>query len=146
MPCPFLPYAERQKATEKRPTKKTTNHAAEIEHVPERPESTITEADVQEDDEETLPTFSPIQLEQASHYFEEQANIEDPTVDNNGDTEQIRDVDNHKRMLNSNLLSSTTTIVLDRNKNRIMSFRVNRLYENVQEELEIRQRNRRITV
>ena len=50
-----------------------------------------------------------------------------------------------KMMQNDNLLSSTTTIALDKNKNRILNFRVNRLYENVQEELEIRQRNGRIT-
>ena len=94
MPCPFLPYAERQKATGKRPNKKTTNHAAEIEHIPERPEMAVTEADVQEDDEDLCLTFSPIQLEQARPYFEEQVNIEDSTVDNNEDTGKIRDENN----------------------------------------------------
>ena len=94
LPCPFLPYAERQKATGKRPTKKTTNRVAEIEHVPEHRETAVTEADVQEDDEEIFPTFSPIQLEQARHFFTEQADIEDSTVNDNGDTGQIHDEDN----------------------------------------------------
>ena len=94
MPCPFLPYAERQKATGKCPNKKTTNHAAEIEHIPECPEMAVTEADVQEDDEDLWPTFSPIQLEQARPYFEKQVNIEDSTVDNNEDTGKIRDENN----------------------------------------------------
>ena len=94
MPYPFLPYAERQKATGKRPNKKTTNHAVEIEHIPERPEMAVTEADVQEDDEDLCPTFSPIQWEQARPYFEKQVNIEDSTVDNNEDTGKIRDENN----------------------------------------------------
>ena len=94
MPYPFLPYAERQKATGTCPTKKTTNHATEIEHVSKRPETTVTEANIQEDDEEQFPTFAPNQLEQARHYFEEQGNIEEPAVDDNGDTAQTHDADN----------------------------------------------------
>ena len=67
---PTLSHKENQKATGKRPTKKTTNHAAEFEHVPEHPETTVTEAEVKEDVEEIFLTPSLIHLKQVRHYFE----------------------------------------------------------------------------
>eukprot|EP00795_Rhopilema_esculentum_P010177 gene10177-18848_t len=96
MPCPFLPHVGTPQDTRKGHTKRKANNAAEIEHVPSKsPESSFPEVNIQDDDEEQFPTFSPNQLEQASHYLEEPLNRE--LIGNNeGDTSQLQDGDSHR--------------------------------------------------
>ena len=96
MPCPFLPHVGTPQDTRKGHTKRKEKNAAEIKHVPSKsPESSFPEVNIQDDDEEQFPTFSPNQLEQASHYLEEPLNRE--LIGNNeGDTSQLQDGDSHR--------------------------------------------------
>ena len=117
MPCPFLPYAESQKPTGKQPTKKYKNHTDEIEHVPkQRLELSVAKAKVPEDDEKQFPTFTPNQLEQARQYFEEQSNMEESTINNNGDLCHGFMMQINRVMLNQSQPSLLKIIKLDKKK------------------------------